>query len=101
MIVTIFRSRLRPDNLDAYHAVADEMAELVQAMPGLVSFKTFQAEDGERVTLAEFETEESQDAWRNHPRHRTAQKLGASDFYSQYRVQVCSLLRESRFPDEV
>jgi heme-degrading monooxygenase HmoA len=101
MIVTIFRSRLRPDNLDAYHAMADEMAELVQAMPGLVSCKTFQAEDGERVTLAEFATEEAHDAWRNHPRHRIAQKLGASDFYSLYRVQVCSLLREARFPDDV
>jgi hypothetical protein len=32
------------------------MRELAEAMPGFISFKTFQAEDGERVSLIEYKT---------------------------------------------
>lgn len=94
MIVTIFRSRLRPDHLEEYGRVADRMHELASAMPGFVSFKTFTAADGERVSLVEFESWETHEAWRNHPEHRLAQQLGREKFYAEFRIQVCLVERD-------
>ncbi|MDA8109509.1 MAG: antibiotic biosynthesis monooxygenase [Betaproteobacteria bacterium] len=98
MVVTVFRSRLKPDAQQEYMQWAGRMAELARKMPGYVSHKGFVAEDGERVTIVEFESEEAQRAWRLHAEHAEAQKKGRKDFYQEYRVQVCEVKRESAFP---
>ncbi len=38
------------------------MTELATQMPGYVYHKTFVADDGERITVTEFESEEAQSA---------------------------------------
>ena len=63
MIVTVFRSRLMPDVREDYVALADRMNEIARTMPGYISHKGFFAEDGERVTVVEFEDEEAMRAW--------------------------------------
>lgn len=98
MIVTVFRSRLREEHRAAYLDLAPRIAELARAMPGYVAHKSFVAEDGERLTLVEFADEASQRAWAGHAGHAAAQRRGREAFYAEYRVQVCELLRESRFP---
>ena len=98
MVVTIFRSRLRPEHRDEYDRWAQRIHDLAVTMPGFISIKTFTAEDGERVSLVEFESEEAVRAWREHPDHREAQELGRKLFYSEYRIQVCQPLRDYSFP---
>src|SRR5215813_7069188 len=98
MIVTVFRSRLRPGLRDEYVALVTRMAELAATMPGYISHKGFFADDGERVTIVEFESEEAQRAWRMHPEHVAAQVKGRKEFYEEYRIQVCVLQRESVYP---
>lgn len=97
MIVTVFRSRLMPGVRDEYVTVVDRMVELAAAMPGYISHKGFFAEDGERVTIVEFETEEAQRAWRMQPEHRVAQRQARETYYSSYSVQVCEVKRASKF----
>lgn len=99
-VIVIFRNRLRPEQAGAgteYAAEAAEIARLAAQQPGVVAFKTFTAADGERVTLAEFDSPESAAAWRAHPRHRDAQRAGRERFYSEYRVQVCEVSRAYAF----
>src|SRR5262245_49335970 len=98
MILTIFRSRLRPENQKDYSVWAASMHDLAITMPGFISIKTFTAEDGERVSLVEFDSEESVKHWREQTDHRQAQELGRKSFYSEYRIQVCQPLREHSFP---
>lgn len=98
MIVTVFRSRVNPEAREEYARWAARMSELAQQMPGYISHKTFTAEDGERVTIVEFESEQAQRAWSVHPEHVEAKKKARSGFYLEYRVQVCQVQRESRFP---
>jgi heme-degrading monooxygenase HmoA len=93
MIITIFRSRLRPEHQEAYEQTAARMNELAQTMPGFVAIKTFTAPDGERVSIVEFESEETHNAWRQHPEHKEAQRLGRELFYSEFQLQVCKLER--------
>ena len=97
MIITVFRSRLMPGVREEYIALVDRMVELAETMPGYISHKGFFAEDGERVTVVEFEHEEGMRAWRMHPEHRAAQKKAREIYYSEYSIQVCNLVRESRF----
>ncbi|HML06736.1 MAG TPA: antibiotic biosynthesis monooxygenase [Xanthobacteraceae bacterium] len=97
MIVTEFRSRLKPGISDEYVAVAQRMNELAQTMPGYISHKGFSADDGERVTIVEFAHEEGMRAWRTNPEHLAAQKLARQKFYSEYHIQVCTVDRESKF----
>ncbi len=97
MIITVFRSRLRPGVRDEYVALAERMNALARTMPGYVSHKGFFADDGERVTIVEFEHEEGMRAWRSHPEHVAAQRLARQKYYTAYHVQVCRLERESRF----
>lgn len=59
MIVTVFRSRLMPGVREDYLALAARMNEIARAMPGYISHKGFFADDGERVTVVEFESEEA------------------------------------------
>ena len=98
MIVTVFRSRLRPDVREDYVTLANRMNEIARSMPGYISHKGFFAEDGERVTIVEFESEEAMRAWRMHPEHREAQKLGRERYYESYSIQVCEVKRDGRFP---
>lgn len=97
MLITVFRSRLKPGVRDEYVALVERMNELARTMPGYISHKGFFAEDGERVTIVEFEHEEGLRAWRTNPEHIAAQKLARQRYYSEYHVQVCALDRESKF----
>jgi heme-degrading monooxygenase HmoA len=97
MIVTVFRSRLNPGVRDEYVALVDQMEKLARTMPGYISHKGFFADDGERVTIVEFEHEAGLHAWRTNPEHIAAQKLARQKYYTEYHVQVCTLDRESKF----
>ena len=97
MIIVVFRSRVRPDNAERYYALVDKMAEIATNMPGFISYKSFYAEDGERVTIHEWETAEHLRAWREHPEHVQAQGLGRQDFYEEYSLQVTEEVRTSRY----
>jgi heme-degrading monooxygenase HmoA len=96
-MIVIFRSRLRAENQAEYEKLAPRMLELAQSMPGFVSFDAYTGEDGERVAIIEFESEETLNAWREHPEHLIAQKLGRTSFYSEYSLQVCEGVRASEF----
>ena len=97
MIVTVFRSRLRPGLREEYVALVERMVEVAASMPGYISHKGFFADDGERVTIVEFENAETLQGWRRHPEHVAAQKAGREKYYSEYSVQICEVVRESAF----
>jgi heme-degrading monooxygenase HmoA len=98
MVIVVFRSRIRPDaDLAALGAAGARMYELGSAMPGFVEYKDFAAEDGEALTLVEFETEEQLLAWRNHPEHLEVQARGRDEFFSEYAITVSEVGRSYHF----
>jgi len=96
-MVTVFRSRVRPEAMDEYASMAARMSELAKSMPGYIAHKGFVAEDGERVTIVEFASEEAHRAWSQHLEHVEAKKMGRASFYAEYRIQICAVQRESEF----
>ncbi len=97
MIITVFRSRLTPGLEQEYLALVARMRELAEKMPGYIGHKGFWAEDGERVTIVQFENEDAQRAWRTHPEHVAAQRLGREKYYTEYDITVCEAVHHSHF----
>lgn len=96
-MVVVFRNRLRQGVDEAYGERAEQIYELASKMPGLVSSKDFVADDGERLSIIEFRSAEELEAWRVHSEHQAVQAQGRASFYTEYSLQVCELVRESRF----
>jgi heme-degrading monooxygenase HmoA len=98
MMVVVFRNRLREGvDPDQYGAHADRIQELAEKMPGFVSSKNFVADDGERLSVIEFRSAEELWAWRVQTDHAAAQQRGRNEYYSEYSLQICEQVRESRF----
>jgi heme-degrading monooxygenase HmoA len=96
MVVVTFRNRFNPGiDEQEYGQRAGKLLEIVAAMPGFRGIRSYAAEDGERVSLIEFDSLESLAAWRDHPEHRVAQELGKEKYYAEYHLQICELACES------
>jgi heme-degrading monooxygenase HmoA len=97
MVVVVFRSRLSAEAGDDYSEMAEEMLATAKEMPGFVEFKSFKADDGERVSLVYWQDHETMAAWRSHPRHRIAQGNGRAKWYAYFRLEVADIVRETKF----
>jgi len=97
MVVTVFRSRLRPEHAEEFQQLADRMLTLARGMPGFISYDTYLSEDGERASIVAFESAEHLRGWREHPEHAEAMRVGRERYYSRYDLLVADPLRESHF----
>ncbi|MDB5397533.1 MAG: antibiotic biosynthesis monooxygenase [Rhodospirillales bacterium] len=97
MVVIVFMSRVRPENAERYYQLADDMEKIARTMSGFISYKGYFADDGERVSIHEWETPEHLKAWREHPEHKHVQALGRQDFYEEFTSYVCDNPRTSQF----
>ena len=96
MVVVTFRNRHNPgiDEQEYGQRVA-KLFEIVAAMPGFRGIRSYEAEDGEQMSVIEFDSHESLAAWRENAEHAIAQQLGKEKYYSEYHLQICELVRES------
>jgi heme-degrading monooxygenase HmoA len=104
VIVTVFRSRVRkdldPGLLPEIAKRSGRMLELASQMPGFISYKEFQASDGEIVSIVEFSTLEQVHAWHDQPEHLEVQKWGRESVFERYHIQTCEVRRVMRFPPD-
>ena len=101
MFLVVFRNRKR-SGIDqaAYAAEAEAMETLARVQPGYLSFKSYQAEDGEVVALSEWADEASARAWGKVAEHRAVQARGRDEFYQEYTLFACDDPRIHRFRRE-
>lgn len=93
MYIVIFKAILK--SLDEnYYQTAERMRELALKDYGCVQVDSVC--DGDReITLSYWKSEEAILAWKNNPEHLRAQKLGVSQWYESYQVEVVKLNRHS------
>lgn len=97
-MVVVFRARRTPEGDGGeYRQWFRRMSELACEMPGYISHKGYVADDGERLTLFEWGSAATLRAWATHPEHIPVKNLGRQKFYTEYHLQVCELVRESKF----
>jgi heme-degrading monooxygenase HmoA len=97
MVIVLFRSMLTEDAGDDYAAMAEEMLARARTMPGFVDFKSFAANDGERLSVIRWESQETLRAWTDDLRHVIAQRLGRQKWYRYFRVEVAEVVRSYGF----
>ena len=97
MILTVFRSRVKDEAQEAYRSLVPEIVAVAETMPGFLSRKSYAAEDGERLSLVAFADEQSQRNWATNAEHMAAKERGRESFYSEYVVQICNVVRESKY----
>jgi heme-degrading monooxygenase HmoA len=97
MLVILFRSKLTAQAGADYAAMNDELEKLVRGNPGFIDVKSFQAADGERLTLVWWRDAESLHAWSTLPRHLEAKSTGRERWYQFYDMEVTEVVRESHF----
>jgi heme-degrading monooxygenase HmoA len=97
MVVVLFRSRLTPEAGEDYSHMAEEMLNTAKTMPGFVDFKSYKADDGERISVVWWQDQETMAAWRAHQRHQVAQQAGREKWYRMFKIEVAEVVRSSAF----
>ena len=92
----VFTSRRRQDasaSDDGYVEMATRMEELARQQPGFRDILTVRGTDGVGISVATFDSEQHAVAWKQHPEHLEAQRLGRERFYEWYRLEVTQVTR--------
>src|SRR3954447_12739954 len=92
----IFTSRRRQDASaasDGYAEMALRMDALARQQPGFRDMLTVRGADGVGITVATFDDEAAAVAWKQHPEHLEAQRLGRERFYDWYRLEITDVTR--------
>jgi heme-degrading monooxygenase HmoA len=98
MVIVVFRSRLVPEvPVEEFDKLSNELYDVCSKLPGFISERSYTSDDGERLTLVEFESEESLRLWREDHAHSMAQQTGRERYYEEYTNQVCTEIRRSEF----
>ncbi|MGW4277497.1 antibiotic biosynthesis monooxygenase family protein [Streptomyces seoulensis] len=84
-------------DLDGYAAMGARMAELGEAQPGYLGRESLTDADGRDLTVLYYADAASIAAWKAHPEHLEAQRLGRERWYSSYRVEVARVERAYAF----
>lgn len=69
------------------NAVDDDLIHEFALHPGVLSYSSFELEDGNYVNVVVLDGQEAQDHWRTSPRHAYAARELAPEFYACIRLQ--------------
>ncbi|MDX3455304.1 antibiotic biosynthesis monooxygenase [Streptomyces sp. ME02-8801-2C] len=81
------------EDLEGYAAMSERMAELGEAQPGYLGRESMTDEQGRDLVVIYYTDEAAITAWKAHPEHLEAQRLGRQRWYSSYSVEVARVER--------
>ena len=91
----IFTSHKQND--DGYADTSARMLELAKQQPGFIAFESARGADNVGITVSYWSDLDAIKAWKANAEHREAQARGKSDFYSKYKVRICTVVHEYEF----
>lgn len=97
MLVAVFRTRVRPEVADEYQAELERIWEIAIKQPGFISTKKYYSDDGDALSIQEWESPEYLRAWRDHPVHVEARRRGREEFYQDFTIYICDEPRKYEF----
>jgi len=92
----IFTS-VRTEGENGYEKMAQEMVELGFNQPGFLGAESARDAEGVGITVSYWDSLEAIENWRNHPRHKEAQRLGQELWYKSFATRVCKIERHGLF----
>ncbi|MEY9873127.1 heme-degrading monooxygenase HmoA [Streptacidiphilus sp. MAP12-33] len=85
------------DDVDGYAEMDRRMGELGRAQPGYLGRESMTNDKGEDLVVLYYADAESVAAWKAHPEHQEAQRLGRERWYDAYTVEVARVERGYSF----
>jgi len=82
----------RTEGDNGYAEMAQQMEQLAKQQPGYLDFESAREEIG--ITISYWESLEAIANWKENTDHLFAQQKGIKDWYSWYKVRICSVERE-------
>ena len=97
MIAVIFEVCPHSHTKDEYLGIAARLAPLLATMDGFISIERFQSltQPDKILSLSFWRDEEAVRQWRNTEEHRAAQSQGRGGIFSDYRLRIASVVRDS------
>ncbi|MCW8056018.1 antibiotic biosynthesis monooxygenase family protein [Agrobacterium radiobacter] len=101
MIAVIFEVWPADGEKQHYLDIAAGLRAELETIDGFLSVERFQSISNPQkmLSLSFFRDEEAVKAWRNTPPHRTAQSLGRSGVFSDYRLRIAHVMRDYGLQD--
>lgn len=101
MIAVIFEVWPKPGRRHEYLEVAAALRHQLEAIDGFVSVERFESlsEPGKLLSLSLWRDEAAIAAWRNLDAHRSAQAMGRSTIFADYRLRVAGVIRDYGMTD--
>ncbi|MEZ5648379.1 MAG: antibiotic biosynthesis monooxygenase [Alphaproteobacteria bacterium] len=94
----IFISTRNDMNDASYDALAKKMDELSRTQEGYLGIESVRNADGHGITVSYWSSLEALKKWKAHKDHLTAQSLGKSRWYKDYKIQICRIDEEREMP---
>jgi heme-degrading monooxygenase HmoA len=96
MIAVIFEVTPKEGMTDPYLDMAAEMRPLAESIDGFISVERFQSltTPGKLLSLSFWRDEAALEAWRTLAQHRSAQRVGRSRMFDDYRLRVAEIIRD-------
>lgn len=88
----IFANMLGADRA-GYDEMATAMAQTAALQDGYLGHESARGADGFGITVSYWRDEEAIASWREHARHRVAQRLGRDRWYDDYVLRVARVER--------
>jgi heme-degrading monooxygenase HmoA len=76
------------------------MEAVARTQKGFIAYRRYMGDDGEGLSMTEWETEADAHAWGRHPEHVAVQAKGRADYYESYVVYTCVDPQLRRFERE-
>jgi heme-degrading monooxygenase HmoA len=96
MIAVIFEVWPRPQRRQEYLDIAADLRGHLERIDGFISVERFQSlsEPGKLLSLSFWRDEAAVRAWRDLEAHRSAQRRGRAEIFSDYRLRVAGVVRD-------
>ena len=96
MIAVIFEVELSADAQTRYLSLAAELKPLLQEMDGFISIERFASlnQPGKLLSLSFWRDEAAVQQWRQLAQHCSAQQLGRTGIFADYRLRVAAVKRD-------
>lgn len=96
MIAVIFEVWPAEGEMQRYLDIAADLRPLLDGIDGFISIERFESltEPGKILSLSFWRDEAALEAWRNVESHRSAQSLGRSEVFRDYRLRVAGVIRD-------
>lgn len=96
MIAVIFEVMPNQGKLDPYLDMAAALKPELEQIDGFISVERFKSltTDGKYLSVSFWRDEAALTAWRNRPKHRSAQHAGRTEMFAGYRLRVAQVLRD-------